>query len=126
MRELTYEAFERCMLMVKEDNQYMARAYDMGFTGLSERLHSETMLIVLLRDLLDDTDDLISWWCYEKDFGQRDDLKITDKDDKEIPSTTIRDLWNLLTGDSGDEITKTDETEDTEEEQAGEPDEEEK
>lgn len=27
-----------------------------------------------------DGEDMISWWCYEKDFGKREDLTCQDKD----------------------------------------------
>lgn len=38
----------------------------------------------------------ISWWLYEKEYGTREDMKMWDKDDNEIPSSTVDDLWNMI------------------------------
>lgn len=36
----------------------------------------------------------ISWWVFERRFDP--DLKILDKDGKEMPTETIEDLWNIV------------------------------
>lgn len=54
-----------------------------------ENLLFETMLKFLFKsEAVDD----IYWWLYEKS----PDLKILDKDGKEMPTETIEDLWNIV------------------------------
>lgn len=38
--------------------------------------------------------DTINWWIYDK--RGRSDFKMWDKDDNEIPTETIDDLWNII------------------------------
>ena len=39
--------------------------------------------------------DTFDWWCYEKNFGERTDLKMTDKDGNEL-CRTIEELHQYL------------------------------
>ena len=38
----------------------------------------------------------ISYFCWEKDFGRNESLKVTNKKGEEIPLKTSEDLWNML------------------------------
>lgn len=38
--------------------------------------------------------DTINWWMFEKNYGKEESLKMWNKNDVEIPMTTIDDLWN--------------------------------
>lgn len=53
---------------------------------------------------VNDLDDYINWWMWEKDFGNRDDIKVYDEDDNELPSETLSDLYKLVTRQFADEI----------------------
>lgn len=60
------------------------------------------VLIELLATLSGPDSDLISWWCYEENFG-RDycpgDLVV---DGRDVPLYTAEDLWNYLTMEGGE------------------------
>ena len=45
---------------------------------------------------MEDSERWISYYCWEKDFGRDDKLKVFDEDGKEIPLTSSEDLYNLL------------------------------
>ena len=58
----------------------------------------EEQLVKLLEEIMDDKENQwISYYCWEKDFGRDESLKITDKNGKDIPLKTSEDLWNILT-----------------------------
>jgi hypothetical protein len=42
------------------------------------------------------------WWCYDKDWGTREDLKMTDEDGTEL-CKTIEDLWQYLEDNISDD-----------------------
>jgi hypothetical protein len=50
----------------------------------------------ILKEIYHDTDDVIGWWMYAKDFGKKKDFNMWDKDHKVIPTDTIEDLYNAL------------------------------
>lgn len=57
-------------------------------------------VVSLLEIILDDKAGWIDYWVWEKDFGRKEELKVFDTDGiTELPSTTIEDLWTLITGE---------------------------
>lgn len=54
------------------------------------------VLVELLATVMCDDSDLISWWCYEKNFGR--DFELGDLVDggREISLRTAEELWNYL------------------------------
>lgn len=54
-------------------------------------------LLILLTKIMNDCDGLISYFCYEIDFGREWKVGcMTDIDGTDIPLGTIEDLWNEL------------------------------
>lgn len=53
-------------------------------------LFDKTLNLLFNEDGVDD----ISWWMYEKSGNP--ELKMWDKNGKEIPTDTVEDLWNLV------------------------------
>ena len=56
----------------------------------------EAKIVNLLKETLGDSSDWIGWWLYEKDWGKKEGLSAFDKNNKELPSTTVEDLYNLI------------------------------
>jgi hypothetical protein len=54
------------------------------------------ILIQILQEEMNDMDNWIEWFCYEKDFGKYEDIKAYDEDGKEIPMSTTEELYNFL------------------------------
>lgn len=50
----------------------------------------------MLKLLMNDKNEWISWWMYEKEWGTKKKFDCYDKNKKLIPSTTIKDLYNLI------------------------------
>lgn len=60
----------------------------------------ESRYLELLKDVFNDDGDWISYWVYELDFGRKARKNsITDKDGRNIPIKTMKDLYNLLTNE---------------------------
>lgn len=60
---------------------------------------THNILIEILQNAFNDNhkDSWIEHYCYELDFGRKNnELKVWDKNKKEIPLTTPEDLYNLL------------------------------
>lgn len=55
-----------------------------------------TAICKMLTEIYHDTDDIIGWWMFEKDFGKKKDFNMWDKDHKIIPMNTVEDLYNAL------------------------------
>lgn len=54
-------------------------------------------LLKVLEVVTNDESKWIDYYCYELDFGKNnDELKVYNKDEKEIPLKTPEDLWNML------------------------------
>ena len=53
-------------------------------------LFAKTLNLLFNEDGVDD----ISWWMYEKSGNP--EFKMWDENEKEIPTDTIEDLWNLV------------------------------
>lgn len=66
---------------------------DTKYVGING--YQEDLMIKMLEQLTDDKYKNISWWVYEKDFGKKKYLVYKHKN-KVIPTTTIKDLYNLL------------------------------
>jgi hypothetical protein len=63
------------------------------FFNVSEKV--ENALLNILAECFEDTDGWLSWWIYEKDFGQKK-LKAYDVNKKGIKLNTAEQLYNFL------------------------------
>ena len=90
------EVFEKIVLKLKEQGESMDKAYKacidlINFTGPYESVIS--MLIGSIYG--QEGKETFDWWCYEKNFGERTDLTMTDKDGNEL-CRTIEELHQYL------------------------------
>ena len=57
----------------------------------------EDIIVKLLEEIMRDHDGLISWWCFEKDFGRSFEFGDVTDNGRNIPLFTPDDLWTYLT-----------------------------
>ena len=57
------------------------------------------LVVHLLSLLMHDTDETISWWCWEADFGREEDFHIY-INDKPIDTSTPEKLYDYLVGEA--------------------------
>ena len=72
------------------------------FVSNSENILYNTIIKFLMELTNDMQTKWIEYFLYELDFGKENKrLKVYDKNENEIPLSTIEDLWNILNNNSG-------------------------
>ena len=93
---MTFEEFEKCIDELKKNTDYIEKLAKLN-VNIFEELTLETMVVDLIAKLIGDKYEWLSWWVWEKDFGTREDLEAFESDSQTvIPTTTARDIWNLI------------------------------
>lgn len=104
--KMTYEIFEEVINHFKNNNKFISDFRDI-LCAYDKRdfidpccfsdCESDELLITLLEIIFNDKDHWISYWIFELDCGKDYHPGMAlDKDNKEIPLRTEKDLWNLL------------------------------
>ena len=90
------EVFERIIFELKEQQQKLDKAYEAGIDHINFTGPYESVISMLIGSIYgQEGKDTFDWWCYEKNFGERTDLKMTDKDENEL-CRTIEELHQYL------------------------------
>lgn len=90
------EVFERIVLELKEQGESMDKAYKAGIDLINFTGPYESVISMLIGSIYgQEGKETFDWWCYEKNFGERADLKMTDKDGNEL-CRTIGELHQYL------------------------------
>lgn len=63
---------------------------DFDWVEYAAMLFEKTLSLLFTEEGVDDID----WWIYEKDGRQ--EMKMWDKDNNEIPTETLDDLWEIV------------------------------
>ena len=75
------EVFERIVLKLKEQGESMDKAYKAGIDLISFTGPYESVISMLIGSIYgQEGKETFDWWCYEKNFGERTDLTMTNKD----------------------------------------------
>lgn len=70
---------------------------DSEFGGCYINNKSIDKLYNLLKDLTNDSSDIIGYWLWELEFGERyEEGCVTEEDGTPIPLKTLDDVWNYL------------------------------
>lgn len=90
------EVFERIVLELKEQQEKLDKAYEAGIDHINFTGPYESVISMLIGSIYGrEGRDTFDWWCYEKNFGERTDLTMTDKDGNEL-CRTIEELHQYL------------------------------
>ena len=90
------EVFKRIVLELKEQGESMDKAYKAGIDLINFTGPYESVISMLIGSIYgQEGKETFDWWCYEKDFGKRTDLTMTDKDGNEL-CKTIEELHQYL------------------------------
>ena len=101
---MTKEQFVKLMTVIKDRYNTMNNIidkFDDVFGGIGDRFIEGTdinPIIKVIAEIVGDNDDWISWYVYEKEFGENTALYCNDKNGNIIPSDTLEDLWELIKG----------------------------
>jgi hypothetical protein len=90
------EVFKEIVNKLQEQDQILDRTYKAGvdITNLLDPIHS--VVSHLIGSIYGDAGmDTFSWWCYDKEWGTRADLTMTDADGK-LLCNTVEELHEYL------------------------------
>ena len=97
---MTFEVFSHIveqLQLIQEKNRALYKL-DVDITNYTDPIHSiisHLLGVIYGQEGLD----TFEWWCYEKDFGHREDLTMTNSKGDEL-CKTIHDLWVYLEHDA--------------------------
>ena len=97
------EVFIEIVSLLKEQSNKEQAAYDAGIDliNLNDPMH--TAISHLIGTIYGtEGKDVFEWWCYEKEWGARKDLKMTEADGTEICQTLL-DLHDWLEKNKADD-----------------------
>ena len=101
---MTKEQFVKLMTVIKDRYDTMNNIidkFDDVFGGIGDEFIENTdisPIIEVIAEIVGDNDDWISWYVYDKDFGENTALYCNDENGNIIPSDTLEDLWELIKG----------------------------
>lgn len=90
------EVFERIVFELKEQQEKLDKVYEAGIDLIDFTGPYESVISMLIGSIYgQEGRDTFDWWCYERDFGKRTDLTMTDKNGNEL-CRTIEELHQYL------------------------------
>lgn len=101
----SFDGFEKIMKFIKEQMDYDKECHNCfskilpnDYVSGYDNSYIYKTSFEMLKYIFKDKNDWIDYFVYELDFGkQNDKLKCYDENKKEIPLSSIKDLYNLLT-----------------------------
>mgnify|MGYP000065486350 FL=1 len=103
------EQFIKLMAVIKERHDSLENVYDKLddiFGDVGDRFVANTSLFPIIKvisDIVGDDNEWIEWYIYEKEWGTKEDMEVTDVNNNVVPSETLEDLWKLIqNGKDGD------------------------
>lgn len=95
---MTYIEFECIIRDIQKEWDWNDKYYEVGL-DVGKYAFGMDWTVRLLERILNDQDEILSWWVFEKNFGRDDRVEVRDEDKQIIPLKTTRDIWNLIVGD---------------------------
>ena len=85
------------ILIDLKNHQALSDIFKNTYMGSIENVLYNTLITLLEQLTIDTESKWIEYFIYELDFGKENyRLQVYDKNNKEIPLSTIEDLWNML------------------------------
>lgn len=96
------EQFIKLMIVIKERYYSLESIYDKFndlFGDVGDKFISNTSLFPIIKtisEIIGDNEYWIEWYIYEKEWGTKEDMEVTDVNNNVVPSETLEDLWELI------------------------------
>ena len=100
--KMTKEQFIKLMTVIKERYYSLESIYDKFndlFGDVGDKFIDDTSLFPIIKtisEIIGDNEYWIEWYIYEKEWGTKEDMEVTDVNDNVVPSETLEDLWELI------------------------------
>ena len=90
------EVFRQIVSKLKEQEESLGSAYKSGIDLINFTNPYESVISMLIGSIYgNEGKETFDWWCYEKKWGERMDLTMTDKDGNEL-CRTVEELHQYL------------------------------
>ena len=90
------EVFKQIVSKLKQQQESLDKAYEAGIDLINFTDSYESVISMLIGSIYGmEGRDTFDWWCYEKNFGERTDLIMIDKDGNEL-CRTVEELHQYL------------------------------
>lgn len=102
---MTKEQFIKLMTIVKEryySLEYIYNKLNELFGEVGDRFIDNTSLFPIIKtisEIIGDDEGWIEWYIYEKEWGTKEDIEVTDVNNNAVPSETLENLWELIQSD---------------------------
>lgn len=102
---MTKEQFIKLMTVVKERYYSLENIYNKLndlFGEVGDRFIDNTSLFPIIKtisEIIGDDEGWIEWYIYEKEWGTKEDIEVTDVNNNAVPSETLENLWELIQSD---------------------------
>ena len=96
------EQFIKLMTVIKERHDSLENVYDKLddiFGDVGDRFVANTSLFPIIKtisEIIGDDESWIEWYIYEKEWGTKEDMEVTDVNNNVVSSETLEDLWELI------------------------------
>ena len=100
--KMTKEQFIKLMTVIKERYYSLGSIYDKFndlFGDVDDKFIDNTSLFPIIKvisEIIGDDEYWIEWYIYEKEWGTKEDMEVTDVNNNVVPSETLEDLWELI------------------------------
>lgn len=98
------EQFIKLMTVIKERYYSLECVYNKLndlFGDVGDKFMSNVSIFPIIKtisEIIGDNEDWIEWYVYEKEWGIKEDMEVTDVNNNVVPSETLEDLWELIQG----------------------------
>lgn len=93
---MKFEIFKEIIARLKKHEEQSRNVYANGIDLINFEDNLASVITMLIGSIYGkDGLDTFDWWCYDKEWGTRDDLKMTSADG-EVLCSTLEELYNYL------------------------------
>lgn len=93
---MKFEVFKEIIARLKKHETQSRVVYSNGIDLFNFEDNLSSVVSMLIGSIYGkDGLNTFEWWCYDKEWGTRDDFKMTDSEENELCST-IEELYNYL------------------------------
>lgn len=93
---LSYTDFERYMNIIKKQYDWIESVCNVLNAAVNEMFTGISTSIELLERCMNDTNDWISWYIYETEWGEEEDMLDVTIDGEPFKVKTIKDLYDVI------------------------------
>ena len=99
---MTKEQFIKIMTVIKDRYCSLESVYNKLndlFGDVGDKFMGNVSIFPIIKvmsEIVGDNEGWIEWYIYEKEWGTKEDMEVTDVNNNVVSSETLEDLWELI------------------------------